>query len=110
MMETLLFVVMFFVGYMVGWRFRELHAIKNMNDMMENANAVIEETAKENTIEVFIEVHDGELFVYNKSTSEYMAHAKTKKLLEEMLMKKFPGKTFNASHEDVRKIHSHESI
>lgn len=97
MIELIYAVVSLVIGFIVGWKYREYTAIKNLN-------AVIEHVANNDTIHIKIERVDGQIFVYNRTTSEYMAHAANRELLEKMLKEKFPGKSFGASTEDMRKL------
>lgn len=99
-MIELVFILTFIVGVLVGWKFREYVAISNLNEVMHT----IDVNKNSSIIDIKIERVDGQLFVYNRRTSEYMAHASTKSELENMLRQKYPGKNFNASYEDITKL------
>ena len=97
MIELIYSLVFFIFGFIVGWKYREHTAIKNINEMVHHFE-------KDTTIQIKIERVDGQIFVYNKATSEYMAHASNRTNLEKMLQEKFPGKSFGASAEDMVKL------
>lgn len=97
MIELFYILVFFIIGFILGWKYREFVAIKTINN-------VIEHIEKNNVIHIKIENVDGQLFVYNKNTSEYMAHASNRHSLENLLKEKFPGKTFGTTSEDIKKL------
>lgn len=99
-MIELIPILTFIVGLLIGWKYREHTAIKNINAVMEAAH----HAEKASVIYIKIERVDGQIFVYNRDTSEYMAHAMNRELLEKMLKDKYPGKTFGASTEDIGKL------
>ena len=70
---------------------------------------VAEETLqqfKSKVVDIRVEDHDGQFFVYKKEDGSYLAHGESKTKLEDILMEKFPGKLFNASPEDLQKLES----
>lgn len=106
-MEPILIVVIFGVScFLLGWKLREIHA-KNVvarmkKEMLEEAH----EEFKSNVVNIKVEDHNGEFFVYRKDDGSYLAHGETKSTLEDILNEKFPGKMFNASPEDLQKLES----
>ena len=101
MIELACAVISLVVGFIAGWKYREYLAIKNINAVME---AAMGHSEKATMIQIKVEKVDDQIFVYNKATSEYMAHAANRELLEKMLKEKFPGKSFGASTEDMKKL------
>jgi len=106
---ALIIIANFVCGYLLGWKMREMLAIRRMNDHFITAQEKLKQLHEKDIVDITIEKHDGTLFVYNKRTSEYMAHGETQEKLEKMLAEKYPGKMFNASTEDMEKMHS-ESV
>lgn len=102
MLDVILSFVTVGVAYYLGWRAREQAAIRNI-DLMNNE---IVEARKKDVINIKLEHHEGQFFVYNRQTSEYMAHAKTKDDLEKMLSSKYPNKQFNCSLEELDLLNS----
>ena len=76
------------VGYLVGWKFREFMAIKHINEHFEAERTSRLKNAEKNTIDITIEKDGDKIFVYNKETKEYMAHAENRYFLEKTLMEK----------------------
>lgn len=104
-METLIFyVVLAVVFFIIGWKAREYHAVRMMNILISKATEESYNQFKSNMIDIRVEAHDDQLFVYRKDDGSYLAHARTKFDLEAMLLEKFPGKLFNASQEDLQKL------
>jgi hypothetical protein len=106
-MESLIFYVLLaVVFFIIGWKAREYHAVRMMNILISRATEESYNEFKSNMIDVRVEAHEDQLFVYRKDDGTYLAHADTKRDIEIMLMQKFPGKLFNASQEDLQKLNS----
>ena len=106
-METLLILAIFGgVCFFLGWKFREYQAMRMIDRLSDE---IAEETVKEfksKVINIRVEDHEGQFFVYAKDDGRYLAHGETKSKLEDILMEKFPNKLFNASPEDLEKLES----
>ena len=66
----------------------------------------IEEKVQEETkdkIYVTIEKHNDVIYVYDKINSTFMAQGKSKEEVEDVLSKRYPGKKFAASEEELAK-------
>ncbi len=104
-METfLILAILNGVSFFLGWKMRERHAMRVMDQIMEE---MVEDTVdefKKKVINIKVEDHDGQFFVYKKDDGSYLAHGETKNKLEDILNEKFPGKLFNASPEDLEKL------
>jgi len=92
--------VFFIYGISVGWNAREKHAIKLTQRLLDGIEEQVKEES-ENKIYVTIEKHNGVLYVYDKENSTFMAQGSSKQELEDVLSKRFPGKKFAASQEDL---------
>lgn len=102
-------IITFFSGivcFYLGWKLRETHAkivVSRMKrEFLEQAN----EEIKSSIVNITVEEYEGEFFVYRKDDGAYLAHAKSKTILEDILLEKFPGKMFNVSPEDLEKLES----
>ena len=49
------------------------------------------------------------LYIYNKETEEFLGQAHTMKELSDVLEKRFPGKLFNVSQDEIDKHLKEES-
>lgn len=104
-METLFFcLIVAIVSFYIGWKARERHAAAVVTAMIKQIAAEVEIEKQQNIIDVKVETHDGQFFVYSANDGSYLAHANTKASLEDMLREKFPGKAFNASAVDMQKL------
>lgn len=93
-----------FVCFYMGWKLREIYAMRIMNKIMEEVAEDTVDEFKKKVINIKVEDHDGQFFVYKKDDGSYLAHGETKHKLEDILNEKFPGKLFNASPEDLEKL------
>lgn len=96
--------IIFMFGAIHGWKARERHAERVMNGLMEKFVEETEKEEHENFIRVIIEKHNDMFYVYNKDTNQFMGQGKSKKELEELLHKQFPGKRFGASEENLNEV------
>ena len=67
------------------------------------------EKLKERIIPSRIERVNNMLYIYNKETEEFLGQANTMKELSDVLEKRFPGKLFNVSQEEIDKYIKEES-
>ena len=85
---------------------REQHAMRVMSEMVDEISQHTLDEFKKNVVNIRVEDHDGQFFVYRKDDGSYLAHGETKTKLEDILNEKFPGKMFNATPEDLEKLES----
>ena len=106
-METILILIIFgCVCFFLGWRLREQHAMRMIDKLTEEVAEETLQQFKSKVVDIRVEDHDGQFFVYKKEDGSYLAHGESKTKLEDILMEKFPGKLFNASPEDLQKLES----
>ena len=106
-MESFLIVAIFgFSCFLLGWKMREWHAHRVMDKMIEDMADKTVDEFKSKVVNIRVEDHDGQFFVYKKDDGSYLAHGETKTKLEDILNERFPGKLFNASPEDLEKLQS----
>ena len=99
-LDLLLLVCVFIMGAVHGWKARERHAERIMNGLLDQFADEVEKE-KENMVRIVIEKHNDMFYVYNKETNQFMGQGKSKKELEELLHKNFPGKRFGATEENL---------
>ena len=106
-METFIILVIFGVFcFFIGWKMREHYAMRMIDKI---TNEIAENTLQEfksKVVNIRVEDHEGQFFVYAKDDGRYLAHGETKTKLEDILSEKFPGKFFNATPEDLEKLES----
>jgi hypothetical protein len=110
-MENFLVIVIFGgLCFFLGWKTREIYAYRIVDKMMNNMIAEMADKAteelKKKIINIKVEDHNGQFFVYATDDNRYLAHAESMTKLENILQEKFPGILFNASSEDLKKLHS----
>ena len=104
-MESIIIILIFAgVCFYAGWKMREWQAHRIMDKMIEDISEKTVDEFKSKVINIRVEDHDGQFFVYKKDDGSYLAHGETKTKLEDILQEKFPGKFFNASPEDLEKL------
>lgn len=100
-MEYLIIAV---IAFYFGWEGREFQAkLRIRKYMSEHMKEMLDEV-KGDIINITVDFTDGQIFVYKKDDGSYLAHGKTRNELEDILEEKFPGKLFNASPEDLKKL------
>ena len=97
--------LIFIVGILLGWKFREYTAVRKMQKMMKRAE---EETSKPpiNKITVNIEKHNNMFYLFNKETDEFVIQGKTKEEILENLKKRFGNvdMVFHATSENIKEV------
>lgn len=106
METTLLYIFVGAIWFFIGWKAREIHAMRMMNKVIEQVTEDTVDEFRKKVIDIKVESHDGQLFVYKKDDGSYLAHGDNKTTLEDILNEKFPGKLFNASPEDLEKLNA----
>jgi hypothetical protein len=104
----LLFVYLIFglACFFIGWKSREWYAISRIQQIGDDiANEMIE-SYKKDVIDIKVDRVDNEFFVYKREDGSYLAHGETMSKLEDILNDKFPGKKFNATPEDMKKLNT----
>jgi frataxin-like iron-binding protein CyaY len=104
-MEHILYVLLVFaVGFLVGWNEREKWASKKVDALLTMFNEEVEKQVEESRIDIKIEKHNDVYYVYNKHTDDFMAQASTRKELEDALAARFSGKRFFADAENLKEV------
>lgn len=103
------FVSIFFIftlGFVFGWVLREEMAKRRVDYLMKQLGEELEDVAEvaKDLINIKIELHSGQYYVFNKDTDEFMAQAATRKELEDALAKRYPEKRFAATPENLKEV------
>ena len=102
-MEFILYLVIGFVAYRIGWLAREYHAVSSLENMLSGMES--KETGPAiDAIPILIEKHKGVFYAYNNQDKTFMAQGNTRKNLEENLDKRYPGKKFAALPSNMKDI------
>ena len=99
-MEELLLII---IALAVGWFAREWLALYQMNKVMSRMEIHLDEEM-ENMIPITIEYVDDKFYVYQQEGGVFMAQGKTRRELEENLMKRYPGKKFAANNSNLQEV------
>lgn len=106
-MELLILLIVAIVFARIGWGLRELHAIREV----EKLNGIVRETLQEELEEIKkkylpikIEKVEHGYFVYSIPDNTFMAQGLNRKELEENLDKRYPGKRFAATPDNLKEV------
>jgi len=94
------------VCFLLGWKMREHHAMRMIDKITDEIAENTLQEFKSKVINIRVEDHEGQFFVYAKDDGRYLAHGENMSKLSDILTEKFPGKLFNASPEDLQKLES----
>jgi hypothetical protein len=103
MSEFLSILGVFALGFILGWVLREEMAKRRVDYIMKQLGEDLEQIADE-LIQIKIERHSGQYYVFDKETDEFMAQATTREELEDSLAKRYPEKRFAATPENLKEV------
>jgi predicted transcriptional regulator YdeE len=103
MSEFLSIFGIFILGFILGWVLREELAKRRVDYIMSKLEENLEQIA-EDLIQIKIERHSGQYYVFDKETDEFMAQATTREELEDSLAKRYPEKRFAATPENLKEV------
>jgi hypothetical protein len=92
---SLMFV--FMLGALFGWTRHQNFLDRTMHKMIREVTTEI----RKNSIEITIEKHGAMIYIYDKNTKQFMAQGSSRDEVEEILLKKFPGKKFVADQKEI---------
>jgi seryl-tRNA synthetase len=104
MIEIIAVAVVGVMSFYSGWTARERAAQRRVDELLSNINESLEEQVQASVIKITIEHHNGVYYVYDMENSSFMAQGTTRKDLEADLAKKFPGKSFAATKENLAEM------
>jgi hypothetical protein len=96
----------FALGFILGWVLREEMAKRRVDYIMKQLGEDLEnlENTAKDLIQIKIERHSGQYYVFNKETDEFMAQAMTRAELEDSLAARYPEKRFAATPENLKEV------
>jgi len=114
MIEIIIASVSAVVGFVGGWKYREIVAQRQMAAIRKAVAQYLHEQAEDvskRTIEIVVRREGEQFFVYNKETDEFLAQGTTHQQISDALNSRFPGKIFVANKEDLKEMgYQHESL
>jgi hypothetical protein len=102
-MDIFIYIAIFVIGFILGWNAREQTAVARVNEMMKQVEAEEEQTPS-NLIPIIIEPHNDHYYVYGATDRTFMAQGGSRKELEDNLAKRYPGKMFAATPQNLKEI------
>jgi len=99
---VIVYLIFGLIFFAMGWKAREVHA----KIVVEKYQEEYIESLKKDVINIKVEDSDGTFFVYKKEDGSYIAHGENMTKLEDILNEKYPGKRFNATPEDLKKLNT----
>jgi len=112
-MELLDFIVFIFflavawlMGAVAGWNARERHAKRVVQQYLSEEESLDDELQemKKKYQPIKIEKHDHGYFVYSLPENTFIAQGTTRQELEANLEKRFPGKRYAATPENLKEV------
>lgn len=103
MEDYIYYIILTVAAFYAGWYVREFSATLCVKSMLAEIreNEEVEDSAR---MYATIELKDEMIFMYDKTTNEYLGHSTNFADLENMLKSKFPNKTFGISQDDMQKL------
>lgn len=107
-MELLLYILFAIILVRLGWNLRELKAIAEVKKMREDDTLeMLEqefEEIKKKYLPIKIEKVEQGYYVYSIPDNTFMAQGTNRKELEDNLDKRYPGKRFAATPDNLKEI------
>ncbi len=105
MIDILVYIACVIFGIVWGWNARENYAKKKLDMLLKTMEESEEQQPEEERpIPIIIEKHNDVFYVYDFKDKTFMAQGETRWHLEKNLEKRYPGKKFGASTENLREI------
>lgn len=103
-METLLTVVSYIIVFYFGWKIREEYAIFVTQKLIQQIEMTSEQSQQDDIVEIFIEKHGDNFFVYDAGTSSFLVQASCRKEVETKLLDMYPGKSFACTEKNIKEV------
>lgn len=103
MLEFVIGVVTFTFGIGVGWRLREMHAENVVKRYMKEQDAK-NKIDPANIMNVSVEKHNDQYYVYNSDNNNFLVQVKTKEELMKFFTEKHSDKTIMMTQEHLEMI------
>jgi hypothetical protein len=102
-MEFLILAGALVVGFIAGWNGRERHAMNTIHKLLEEAEAVEEESA-DKPERMRLERHGEVIYAFTDETDTFIAQGSTLEELDDAIQKRFPGKKFLIRESNLEEI------
>ena len=99
-MQELIGLLIFICGFVIGWNCLRIwvsYRVKKI--LLYSANR-----AQNEKVIVDIQYKDGQYYVYDAETEEFLAQGRKKKDIIDILTKKYPSKSFNAYADNLKDV------
>jgi hypothetical protein len=96
-------VLLYLGGAVHGWNARERYAERRLRDFVKEH---LPEEVPTELHPITIEKHNDTLFVYDKKTKQFLAQGTSAKEVEQALEKRYPGKKYACSPEELNLLRS----
>lgn len=96
--------LMFMLGLLLGWKFREYTAVRKFHKMVKQVEE--QSPVKLNKINVKIERSGKMFYLYNLETDEFLTQGYSKEEIQENLQKRFKNSdmVFHATSENIKEV------
>lgn len=96
MIEFAIFTVGAVLGFLIGWKLREAHALRHMAALQSKF-----QPAPTNKVDIWIDCIDGVFYVYNATTKEFLVQGNSHQEVSALLSKRFPNIVFLAHPQNL---------
>lgn len=107
-MELLIYILVAFILVRLGWNLREFKAITEIKKLSQDETLEVLEQElneiKKKYLPIKIEKVDHGYFVYSIPDNTFMAQGNNRKELEDNLDKRYPGKKFAATPDNLKEV------
>jgi len=104
MEELIGYIIIFVVAFIFGWNCREHAARRFVDKFLTEELDTLQRQVDEHSVSITIERHGEMYYIFQKDDSSFMAQGSNRDELENSLAKKYPGKRFYASPENLREV------
>jgi hypothetical protein len=91
-------------GIYIGWQAREVRAKQVLAKYLDEMEQDLEDEVDDTQVRIKIEKHPEGYFVYGLDNNEFIAQGQTRLQLERALEKRYPGKKFAATADNLREV------
>jgi hypothetical protein len=103
-MENFSILTNLLLGIVVGWAISKIIIgyLNAKNAILEEEIADLTQKIKERVVRVTVERHGDVYYLYEKETDNFVAQGRDADEIKEILLKRWPNKTFFADEENVK--------
>lgn len=90
-------------GFIAGWRARELHAIRKVDEILKQAESMTDESDNK-TERMNLERHGSVIYAYTVEDHSFIAQGSTLEELDKAIQSRFPGRKFLIKESNLQEI------